>query len=278
MIDAIETSGTDVEILSTSADLSMKRTARQSVGFGPLGYGRISRMGSKIGIPIVALLILSSATVSRAAAMTMNEKMCDVAADVALKAGDYPRAIELHSKLLRSGRNNALAHYHLGFAYGMVGRTSEEIEEYRTAMSLGLKTWDLFLNLGLAYYDQHELANATAAFETAVSLGPEHAETHFNLAVVYERENRLDEALKEIVASLVLAPEDLDAANTDAIICAKMGNLVFARNIWTQLIEAAPDYAPARTNLAMLNRSRAEDCGSYPYSCETEVLSSFGIK
>jgi Flp pilus assembly protein TadD len=240
------------------------------------------QFGAKISILVAALLIITTANVSSAAtltiptALTTNGQACDVAADIALEAGDYPRAIELHSKLLRSERNNALAHYHLGFAYGMVGRTSEEIEEYGIAMSLGLKTWDLFLNLGLAYYDQHELANATAAFETAVSLGPEHAETHFNLAVVYERENRLDEALKEIVASLVLAPEDLDAANTDAIICAKMGNLVFARNIWTQLVQAAPDYASARTNLAILNRSCRGDCGPYYRTHQTELLSNFG--
>jgi Flp pilus assembly protein TadD len=129
------------------------------------------------------------------------------------------------------------------------------------------------LNLGLAYFDRHELENATVAFETAVALGPQHAETHFNLAVVYERENRLHEALREIVVSLSLAPENLDAANTDAIICAKMGNIVFARNIWTLLVQASPDYAPARTNLAILNRSRGGACASYAHSHSPKVAS-----
>jgi len=208
---------------------------------------------------VATLLVVFSAVTSNAA-VTPDERVCDVAADVALGLGDYTTAIALHRRLLQSEGSSALAHYHLGFAYGMVGRTTEEIAEYSTAIKLGLKNWDLFLNLGLAYFDRQELEKATAAFETAVSLGPQHAETHFNLAVVYERENRLDEALKEIVASLVLAPEDLDAANTDAIICAKMGNLVFARNIWTELAHAAPDYAPARTNLAILNRSCGGAC------------------
>jgi tetratricopeptide (TPR) repeat protein len=222
-----------------------------------------------------ALLMVFSALTS-SAAVTANDPVCDVAADVALGLGDYPTAIALHRRLLQSEGNNALAHYHLGFAYGMVGRTTEEIAEYRAAISFGLKNWDLFLNLGLAYFDRHELENATAAFKTAVALGPEHAEPHFNLAVVYERENRLNEALKEIVASLALAPEDLDAANTDAIICAKMGNLAFARNIWTLLVQAAPDYAPARTNLAILNRSCKGACTPYSSSRSPEVVSQFG--
>ena len=96
------------------------------------------------------------------------------------------------------------------------------------------------------------------------------------LQFVYERENRLDEALKEIVASLALAPEDLDAANTDAIICAKMGNLVFARNIWTQLVQEAPDYAPARTNLVLLNRSCGDARGPYSDPQSTTILSQSG--
>ena len=78
----------------------------------------------------------------------------------------------------------------------MAGLTAEEIGEYRTAIALGFKKWDLFLNLGLAYADRQDLEDAAAALETAVSLGPEHAETHFNLAVVYERENKLSEALE----------------------------------------------------------------------------------
>jgi tetratricopeptide (TPR) repeat protein len=235
----------------------------------------MSQVDRRIVFAVAALLMVFSAVTS-SAAMTAKERVCDVAADIALGLGDYPTAITLHRRFLQSEGNNALAHYHLGFAYGMVGRTTEEISEYSAAIGLGFKNWDLFLNLGLAYFDRQELEKATAAFETAVSLGPQHAETHFNLAVVYEEENRLDEALKEIVVSLALAPEDLDAANTDAIICAKMGNLVFARNIWTQLTQAAPDYAPARTNLALLDQSCGGSCGPYAHSQSGELLSQFG--
>ena len=61
--------------------------------------------------------------------MTTDKLVCDVAADIALEAQDYPTAIYLHRRLLRLGKNNALAHFHLGFAYGMTGHVSEEINE-----------------------------------------------------------------------------------------------------------------------------------------------------
>ena len=236
----------------------------------------MSQVGAKIGFVAAALLVFSSAMASGPPVRQANKLVCDVAADIALETQDYPTAIDLHRKLLRSGKNNALAHYHLGFAYGMTGNVSEEISEYRTAIGLGLKVWDLFLNLGLAYYDRHDLNGATAALGTAVLLGPEHAETHFNLAVIYEKENRLPEALQEITRALALEPKDLDAANTHAIISAKMGNLVGARDIWTQLVRTAPDYAPARSNLALLNRSCGGDCTSFTYLPQTEILSKSG--
>jgi len=240
----------------------------------------MSQVRSGISTIIVALMVLFLAAASSAsgaplsaATTTIEERVCDIAADTALGLGDYRTAIELHQRLLQSDRNLAIAHYHLGFAYGMLGHSTEEINEYRMAIGLGLKHWDLFLNLGLAYFDQHEITSATTALETAVSLGPDHAETHFNLAVVYERENRLNEALQQIIASLVLAPEDLDAANTDAIICARMGDIVSARKIWTQLTQAAPEYIPARTNLATLDHSCGDACGTYVHSYRTMVLS-----
>ena len=73
-------------------------------------------------------------------------------------------------------------------------------------------------------------------------------------------ENKLNEALKQIIAALVIEPGDLDAANTDAIICARMGDLASARSIWAQLVSVAPDYAPARTNLALLNQTCGDAC------------------
>jgi tetratricopeptide (TPR) repeat protein len=201
-----------------------------------------------------ALAILLSAAVSSIAAAA-DRKVCDVKADFALGQQDYSTAAKLHRSYLRAHPNDALAHYHLGFAYGMMGLRDDEIGEYAAALNLGLRKWDLFLNLGRAYLEQNELPRATDALETAVLLGPEHAEAHFNLALVYERQSKLGPALQEITASRRLAPQDLDAANTNAIICAEMGDFSCARNVWTNMLKNAPDYSPARTNLAMLGQS-----------------------
>ncbi len=184
-----------------------------------------------------------------------NQEICNGPADLALGLEDYQSAIVLHRGVLRSHPRDALAHYHLAFAYGMIGRLTEEIGEYRTAVALGLNQWDLFLNLGLAYYERREWPAAAAAFEHAVRLSPKQAQAHLNLALAYEREHRLSDALREITASRYLAPENIDAINANAIICAEMGNAVCAHDLWAGLVRTAPEYGPARTNLAILSEA-----------------------
>jgi Flp pilus assembly protein TadD len=202
---------------------------------------------------ITLALVFAGVTSSWAAAS--KEGICDINADFALGLEDYPAAIALHRKVLRAHKDNALAHYHLGFAYGMTGRTTDEIREYLVAVRLNLDKWDLFLNLGLAYLAQKDWPNAIKTLQIAVLLGPDHPEAHFNLAIAYEMSGRLGEAIQEITASLRLAPKDSEERNAKAIICAKAGDLVCARDEWTRLTQVAPDYIPARANLTILNGS-----------------------
>jgi Flp pilus assembly protein TadD len=211
-------------------------------------------VGLRLLFAAIALALLFPCVGSSWAAAS-KEEICDVDADFALGLEDYPVAIALHHKVLRAHNDNALAHYHLGFAYGMTRRKADEINEYLAAARLGLVKWDLFLNLGLAYLGENDAPKAIKTLQTAVLLGPDHPEAHFNLAIAYERSNRLHEALREVTASLQLAPSDSDEHNTKAIICAELGDLVSARDEWAQLVQVAPNYAPARVNLAILGGS-----------------------
>src|SRR5271168_1037692 len=106
--------------------------------------------GQRLNVAAMTLALLV-AVIPPSWALPSKEEICDVNADFALGREDYPAAIALHLKVLRADNGNALAHYHLGFAYGMSGRITDEISEYLMAAKLGLVNWDLFLNLGLAY-------------------------------------------------------------------------------------------------------------------------------
>jgi tetratricopeptide (TPR) repeat protein len=182
-----------------------------------------------------------------------EEQVCDVSADYALGIEDYSGTIRLHAEVVRKAPENALAHYHLGFAQGVMGNRTAEVAEYKRAEALGLRIWDLFLNLGLAQIENGDLNAATDSLQRAVLLGGEHSESHFNLAVVEERRGMLANAEHETLASLLLNPGQPDARNLLGVIYAREGKTVRAAQTWHDLIREVPTYQPARANLALLD-------------------------
>ena len=95
----------------------------------------------------------------------------------------------------------------------------------RLAVSLGLKQWDLFLNLGLVYLEDGNTDAATDTLATAVALGPGHPEAHFNLGLAYERRGMLAEARRQMLTSLQIDPNQAEARNMLGVIYVEEGNL-----------------------------------------------------
>src|SRR6202047_723296 len=152
-----------------------------------------------------------------------SQQVCDPLADYYLGMEDYPQAIKHHQIVVKAHPNNALAYYHLGFAYGVTGDHRAELEDYQKAVELGLSDWQLFLNMGLLYLDDARLDDATAVLRLATLLGPYHPETHFNLGLAYERLGFFPQAEQEILLSLRLDPNQLDARNQLGVIYAEEG-------------------------------------------------------
>jgi hypothetical protein len=87
--------------------------------------------------PAISLLSVGIACIANAGGI--EHQICHVAADYSLGAEDYPEAIRLHNEVVREHPDNALAHYHLGFAQGMMGNGTAEVSEYQRAAALGLR-------------------------------------------------------------------------------------------------------------------------------------------
>jgi Flp pilus assembly protein TadD len=198
-----------------------------------------------------AAILLLSLGISRIAGAGGSERqVCDVGADYALGIEDYSEAIRLHTEVVRKHPDNVLAHYHLGFAEGMMGHRTSELSEHQRAAALGLRNWDLFLNLGLTQLENGDLDAATDILQRAVLLGEEHSESHLNLAIAYERRGLLADAERETLAGLRLNPGQPDAWNSLGVIYAEEGKTVRASGVWRELVREVSDYKPARRNLA----------------------------
>ncbi len=190
---------------------------------------------------------------SGATGVQSSDQVCDPTADYFLGMEDYGEAIATHRRVLAARPADALAHYHLGFAYGMTGDRQREIGEYRKAAALGLRQWDFYLNLGRALLEGGDLTGAAGALKTAVALAPERPEGHFNLGLAYERSGMLVAALDELQTSLRLDPRQPDARNMVGLIYAEEHDYPHAREIWIELARTEPDFEPARLNLAILD-------------------------
>jgi protein O-mannosyl-transferase len=213
-------------------------------------------------LSVAAIALLACLSMSAGVAANPPEgQVCDATADFFFGAENYPEAIRLHRELLRKHPESALAHYHLGFAEGMAGDRTQELNEYRRAAALGLLSWDLFLNTGLALFENGSFEAATEALRLAVRLGPGRPESHFNLGLVYERRGMLTEAEQEMLASLRLEPELLDARNMLGVIYARQGDKARAFAQWRALLRDAPDYGPARANLTILDGKQPVPAG-----------------
>lgn len=212
---------------------------------------------------LIALLIWRNAI-----AGGPEKEVCDVNADYALGTEDYAQAIRLHREIVRKSPDSALAHYHLGFAEGMVSDLAAEIDEYQRAKALGFTSWDLFLNLGLAQRERGDLDGAAASLRMAVDLGEDHPEPHFNLALVEEQRGMLLNAEQEVELLLKLSPGEADGRNLLGVIYARRGETLQASQTWQALLRDQPDYRPARTNLLLLGSTGpitpAETAAAHP--------------
>jgi Flp pilus assembly protein TadD len=229
----------------------------------------MSRNRSVLSVAAIALLLAWLWSPAAVAVNPGEERVCDATADYFLGAENYPEAIRIHREVLRKHPENALAHYHLGFAEGMAGDRVQELNQYRRAAALGLSSWDLFLNTGLALFENGSLEAATDALRLAVRLGPNRPESHFNLGLIYERRDMLAEAEQEMLASLRLEPEQLDARNMLGVIYARQGDKARAAAQWRDVLRNAPNQGPARANLTILDgkqpvpASEKEEARSY---------------
>jgi tetratricopeptide (TPR) repeat protein len=185
------------------------------------------------------------------------EEICNEEADRFLLNSDLQKTIELHQEILRKRPDFGLPHYHLGLAYGQVEQYGQEVSEYRTAITLGLKKADLYYNLGIALGENfHDYPGAIAAFREAVQMKPTEAEFHYNLGMAYLLNKENEPAEKELQETLRIAPEHLRARISLGSLYADQKEFEKAREEWEEVLKIDPLNTEAIANLQWLKRQQ----------------------
>jgi tetratricopeptide (TPR) repeat protein len=156
---------------------------------------------------------------------TVERWVCPEFADLPLRLGLYEEAAKEHRRVLLEEPDNALARYHLGYAYGQVGGHALEVEEYERAVDLGLAREDLFYNLGMAYAELGALDKAEQAFNQAVTMAPANGDNRRALGMVYYEQHLFHEAIASCERATLLEPENPHAWHCLALALAGAGKI-----------------------------------------------------
>lgn len=210
-------------------------------------------MGRRSLILLLLVLSMGCSIGQIARSPSKSGSVCDKQADLYLERGDWDKAIESHERIVRENPDSALAHYHLGYAYGFKGKHQGEIEEYERAIELGLKKFDLFYNLGMVYAEYRmDYDKALEAFKQAEGMGPENDEIHYALGLAYWFKEAESDAVVELLKTINLNPRHLEAHSLLGEIYFQRGQYDFAKAEWEIMLGIDPNNERARKRLEQI--------------------------
>jgi tetratricopeptide (TPR) repeat protein len=179
---------------------------------------------------------------------------CDNEADKAMKRNDYEAGIFLHERFLEKEPENALALYHLGYAYGQIGEHLREVPLYEKAIALGFIRDYIFFNLGMAYGELNQTEKSISAFKQALDMNPGNADNHFGLAVAYQKNAADKLAEEEFLKAIEIDPRHVDARLLLSLLYADCGELEKAAGQLRKTLEIDPANERARHFLERIEK------------------------
>ena len=180
--------------------------------------------------------------------------ICDKEADEAMKRNDYEAGIVLHQRFLEKEPENALALYHLGYAYGQIGEHLREVSHYEKAIAFGYKRDRIFFNLGMAYGELNQTEKSISAFKQALDINPGNADNHFGLAMAYQKSAIDKLAEDEFLKAIDIDPRHVEARLLLSMLYADWGELQNAADQLRKVLEIDPTNARARKFLERIER------------------------
>ncbi|MFZ7110169.1 MAG: tetratricopeptide repeat protein [Desulfatiglandales bacterium] len=180
---------------------------------------------------------------------------CDEEADKAMALQDWQTGMLLHERFLEKSPTNALAMYHLGYAYGQIGDHRREVFYYEKAIASGFITERIYFNLGMACGELAETEKSISAFKKALELNPENPDNHFGLAMAYDQEGvNAGLAEEEFLKALEIDPTHSEARLYLGMLYADEGEIPKACQQLREILRIDPADERARRILEHIEK------------------------
>ena len=143
----------------------------------------------------------------------------------------------------------AAAHNNLGNAWQDQGQLAEAIACYRRALQFRPEVAEAHNNLGLALKHLGETAEAIACYRRALELRPDNVTALNNLGVALQEEGEIEPAIAAYRRALQLKPRTAGIHSNLGTALKDRGQLGEAIACYRRALELEPDYAAAHSNL-----------------------------
>lgn len=163
---------------------------------------------------------------------------------------DYRTELGLWADAAAKWPASSTAHCNVGLALADLGRTTEAIAEFETALRLRPDYPDAHNNLGSALTQQGRPAEGVLHFEAVLRVAPNNTQAHLNLGVALDLLQRGPEALSHYEAAARLKPELPTAQNNLGDALSRAGRTTEAIAHLEEALRLKPEYVDARYNLA----------------------------
>ncbi len=157
------------------------------------------------------------------------------------KQGQYQKAIDEFSKLIKLDPENADAYKNRGVSYMKQKKFDLAIKDFQKAGEIFPELKGLYSNLGVAWYYKKNYEKAVENYDIAIKMNPDNYVAYFNRALCLAELDRTDQALEDLDKTLELKPDFYWAICYKADLLALAGKKEQAAGLYEKAAGQNPD-------------------------------------
>jgi tetratricopeptide (TPR) repeat protein/SAM-dependent methyltransferase len=176
----------------------------------------------------------------------------------ALQKGQGSAAIDLMGRAIALNATIPELHYHIGMAFGSLGRFEEAATHNRRAIELRPGYAEAHMNLGNSLKASGNIEEALESYRRALSLAPRSHLVLYNIANVLSEQRQFDEAITHYQRAIELRPDYAEAYNNLGAAHADQGRFDQAIALYRQALALAPGLQRGYLNLGDALRKKGD--------------------
>jgi len=163
----------------------------------------------------------------------------------------FPPAIQNLEKILKKVPQAKHINIELALMHHKSFNLDKAIEYYKKLPKLGIKTAELYNQLGLAYLFKNQPADAENAYLQAVKLNPNFISPHINLGICYEMLSKHQKSIEHNLKAIGIDPRDIKPYNNLANLYKNKTNIEESLRCYRKVLEIEPNHTTAYSNLLL---------------------------